>query len=56
MYKNINFKNLVGLNFHFKPPIHKNLFSIKISIGSYSIKMKAQMKKQKKYFSPGFSQ
>ena len=35
---------------------HKNLFSLKFSIGSYFTKMKAQMIIQKKKFSVGFSQ
>lgn len=48
MYKNLKFKNLLSLNCHVKAPCHKNLFSLKCSIGSYFTAMKAQMKVQKK--------
>ena len=50
VYRNLKFKNLSGQHFHFKPPFHKNLFSLEFSIGSYFPKMNAQMKIQKKKF------
>lgn len=56
MYKNLKFKNLLSLNCHVKAPLHKNLFRLKFSMGSYFTAMKAQMKVQKKKFRLDFSQ
>lgn len=56
MYKNLKFKNLLSLNCHVKAPLHKNVFRLKFSMGSYFTAMKAQMKVQKKKFHLGFSQ
>ena len=48
--------NLLGKNFHFQQPFHKNLLSLKFSIGSFFTKTKAETKIQKNNFSLGFSQ
>ena len=56
-YKNLKFKNRLGKNSYFKSPFHKNLFSLRFSVGSYYTKMKAEMKihAEKRKLSLGFT-
>ena len=35
MTKNLVFKNLLGYNLRVRPPLYKNLFSLKYETGSY---------------------